>query len=1150
MNTTAAGTEPLGEPLGDSAARDRISTDHAHTLFVVAGAGTGKTTALVSRIVNLVASGRSDLLNLAAITFTEAAAGELRDRVRSALDRAARGDDPNVATEMSQAKCAVARRNIDDAALCTLHAFAQRIIATSPLQVGVPPRFDVVDEIESARQFQVRWSRLLDDLLSDPHVADAITLGLVLGIRLADWRSIANALHQQWDRISEDPSLAQHDHDVVPELAIIDATPVLQAIDAVLALRVHCNDPTDKLLGHIQKFVPLREAIANTADFDLIELLAAKFPGAKNGQQGAWHVPKSEVKHAVDAAHEARTEFRRKLARSIFSIVTPRIASWCLDGARQRARDGLLEFHDLLVGARDLLSDAAVRAHIAQRYQYLLIDEFQDTDPLQIELAMTLAQILPQSNTETPTGIRRWSSLEVEPGRLFFVGDPKQSIYRFRRADLDLYHRVEQLFPDGNVALTQNFRSVPGIINWVNAVFEGVLTATGGEGVQAAPLALTAHRAAITGPGPTVATFGSASSERAADLRDTEASDVAAIVLEAVDNWTVYDTRLGRERPAQLRDIALLLPTRAALDALDQAFDDADITARIESRSLVFSTTEVRELLAILEAINDPGEEIAIVAALRTPGFGCSDLALAQWSLAYGSWDYREPFPDSIDATNSVALGMLRLRNFHEQHWWRSVSDTISDVIDSLQLVALSTFHRRPRDRWRRVQFLLHHARTWDGTVAGADLGSFVFWARQQADDQASAVEVPVPEPDDDAVRIMTIHGSKGLEFPIVILAGVGASPAVRVPPVIFTPNGAEFTAGASDGRVETLGYIAARGNEITHEVAERARLLYVAATRARDHLVISRHHNSTRASRSPAAVMESHIDQGAAPMFEPSTFTTAATPRVQTSSSRVSSSRGASTRDVLDATLERYATALNRAAQPSVVSATKIAQYLHESAASEDSQSVSVLDESSGQLDAVERPPWQRGRSASALGRAVHAVLQYCDLEGGTDVLAFAHEQSVAEHIPGRRDEIAQRVHHVRSSPTVRRALEQRYWREVPVATEINGYTVEGYIDLLFEHDGQLTVVDYKTDSVSSGGDVAIAAQRYAPQAAAYALAVEGALGRAVHNATFIFATPSGAIEHDVVDLEAAKEQIRNALTQQRGQLHAIGRDHQSVGW
>src|SRR4051812_24440701 len=175
----------------DQAARDRIRIDHDNTLFVVAGAGTGKTTALVSRVVALVAEGRTELDDLAAITFTEAAAAELRDRIRGALELAARGDDPNVQSAEGRARCATARTRIDDAALTTLHGFAQRLLARFPIEAGVPPRFEVVDEIEAAISFDESWRVLTDELLTDPELEDPLLTALTLDVGMRRWRDIA-----------------------------------------------------------------------------------------------------------------------------------------------------------------------------------------------------------------------------------------------------------------------------------------------------------------------------------------------------------------------------------------------------------------------------------------------------------------------------------------------------------------------------------------------------------------------------------------------------------------------------------------------------------------------------------------------------------------------------------------------------------------------------------------------------------------------------------------------------------------------------------------------------------------------------------------------------------------------------------------------
>ncbi len=1112
----------------DEREREQIRTEHDRTLFVVAGAGTGKTTALVSRIVALVAAGHTDLSDLAAITFTEAAAGELRDRVRTALERAARGEDPLIVSDTERTRCRTARDRVDDGALCTLHAFAQRILATAPLHAGIPPRFAVVDEIEAAINFDRRWSDFLDELLSLPELEPTLTQALVLDITLAHWRSIATSLHAQWDRVPRPEGIHNS------QLPAIDCTELVRALDAVAALREHCRDPDDKLLERINIVATTRDYILaerDHGDLDLLTaLIVAPIPTFAYGKQPMWAIPKPEIKAAFDALHAARDRLFEERAAAIFAIVTPHVFAWCRSGARERANSGLLEFHDLLVLARDLLrASAGVRHTIAQRYRYLLIDEFQDTDPLQIELAMLLAT----DRADDDTIADSWSEMTVEPGRLFFVGDPKQSIYRFRRADLDLYARAQSRFADGSVALTENFRSVPGIIAWVNATFEGVFATTAFESVQARPMALVANRAELAGAGPVVATFGASSTDTAADLRSAEANDVAAIVNAAVGHWTVQDQRTRLPRLARLNDIALLLPTRSSLDAIDRAFDAADITARIESRSLVFATSEVRDLLSILEAINDPGDAISIVASLRSPGFACSDRALAQWSIAHGSWDYRSAPPHDIPSDHPVAAAMATLRMLHTVRQWRSVSDTVAAIIDTLYLEPLAVIHRRPRDRWRRIRFLLHHARVWDDVSGPSGLGGFVAWVREQSSEGASAVEVPVPEPDDDAVRVLTVHGSKGLEFPIVIFAGLGATPAVRQLPVLFTETGPRFRAGRAALPVASRGYEEAKSREAQHETAERARLLYVGATRARDHLVISRHHNERRATKSLAALLEPHFEVATSRHFSHTDLHPTLDPELAVGSNPEHNTAtphavapplpALTTPRAIDDALATQRAILEGASNPAALSATGVAQWMRDT------------NDAGGDRDdqlGDDRAPWQRGRAGSALGRAVHGVLQFCDLVTGADVDHLATEQAAAEHIPTRVHEIAALVHSVRTSAVVTQAVAGRYWREVPVGATIDGVVIEGYIDLLFEADGQMVVVDYKTDHAPTDADIDRAVGRYAPQAATYALAVERALDRPVDAAIFVFARASVAIERVVDDLDAAKRQVVAALT------------------
>ena len=182
----------------DAAARDAIRDLHEATLFVEAGAGTGKTTALVERVVSLIARGRVEIRQIAAITFTEAAAGELRDRIRTRLEQSA--TDPVLAPDERE-RCRAALEDVDDAALSTLHGFAQRILAEHPLEAGLPPRFEVVDDVEAAVRFEERWGQFLDALVADPELEPVLLPALALGVDFDHLRRVARVLHEHYERL-------------------------------------------------------------------------------------------------------------------------------------------------------------------------------------------------------------------------------------------------------------------------------------------------------------------------------------------------------------------------------------------------------------------------------------------------------------------------------------------------------------------------------------------------------------------------------------------------------------------------------------------------------------------------------------------------------------------------------------------------------------------------------------------------------------------------------------------------------------------------------------------------------------------------------------------------------------------------------------
>ena len=296
-----------------------------------------------------------------------------------------------------------------------------------------------------------------------------------------------------------------------------------------------------------------------------------------------------------------------------------------------RRSEGEANFRDLLVWARNVLRDnPATRSYFQRRYSHILIDEFQDTDPLQAEIAFYLA-----AEPDADVKDRPWHTLPLTPGKLFVVGDDKQAIYRFRGADMGVTQTVKdsgQLVP---LSLSENRRSQEPLLDWVNAVFGECGLMEYDPGIQAQYSALTPNAELQNEDmDASVRLFGEPVELTAAPTRRREAQHLANIIVSSIadDNGLkVYDKVLGQVRNAKLQDICILIRSRTGLNVLTRQLEIAGIPYRIEGGSLLFDTQEVRDLLNCLRAIDDPSDEVSVVAALRSPAFACSDLDLLRW---------------------------------------------------------------------------------------------------------------------------------------------------------------------------------------------------------------------------------------------------------------------------------------------------------------------------------------------------------------------------------------------------------------------------------------------------------------------------------------------------------------------------------------
>ncbi|MCX7620670.1 MAG: UvrD-helicase domain-containing protein [Acidimicrobiales bacterium] len=1114
----------------DAGARRRIHEDHASTLFVEAGAGTGKTSALVQRVVALLVQGKvRNMRSLAAITFTEKAAAELRDRIRHELEVVAGGGTDHSPEAVQRAHVALAQ--IDEAAIGTLHGFAQRLISEFPLEAGVPAGFEVRDPVSAAIDFGERWGIFVDDLFADANTEELLARGFALGLRLAHLREVAAEFHENWDRLVDVTFDTTASNGIVAER-------LLDSLRSCVELAA--AHPRDRLAqAVVEEFGPfverLEALIGGTAlrpsaailgpDHELLIELLEETPSFSFGNRGSR--TDAAILRLRKLLGEAEDELLRLLAslrRGVLLPLLERVRRFTLEGVTERLAAGQLEFHDLLVLARQLLRDhAEVRKVLSHRFDVILIDEFQDTDPLQLDIAVLLAL------AEIEYVPDRWHEGTLTEGKLFFVGDPKQSIYRFRRADIALYDRAKAVLGAGSpLELVTNFRTVPGIIDWVNEVF-GRLLGAGVAEAQPAYLPLVAGRQSGSGhadlPAPVLTLGGPHGNLRMGEIRELEALDIAAAIRHLHDSGYEIEPRGEDRRALRFDDIAILLPTRTALGDIERALEVAEVPYRVESRSLVFGSDEVRELVNILQAIDNPADEVALVAALRSPGFACSDRDLAEYRAAGGRWAFYAQVPDGLTEHNPVPVALQELRALHELRPWISVSKLIERVISQCQLVELARAQRRTRDSWRRLRLVLDEARAFMA-AGGTDLGEFLEWVTQQAELGAARVEAIVPEPDHDAVRILTIHAAKGLEFPVVVLAGLNVAHRPRTDRVIWDVDGrVEVAIGLKAERFTTEGYEALAEQEQVMDALERQRLLYVACTRARDLLVLSLHHKE-RADCHAATLWAIHQDLPpdlVAPFPLPDelvasdgedradqspvadTFPATAPSQESTTIQVLESEELA---EALEAWQRTHASLVDRISQPEVVVPSKL-----------------YGSEANTTVVAV-----RRGRAGTAVGRAVHGTLQVIDLERPDDLEAIASAQAAQEGVPTLAATVVALARAALASDPVREAVSGgRYWREMFVVAPLGKRVIEGYIDLLYERaDGTFAVIDYKTDQAANEAELDAALAGYRLQGAAYAVAVEEALGVTVSRCAFVFCKAGGAVVRELFDLADAMAEVR----------------------
>ena len=1169
--STSLGRGKAAAPDTDEESRRIIREELDLTLVVEAAAGTGKTTELVNRIVRVLAEGRANVREIVAVTFTEKAAGELKLRLRQQLETDRRlASSPEAAARLDEAV-----QNLEEARVSTIHGFCADLLRERPVEARVDPLFRVLTEGQAERLFSEAFGVWFQSILESPsegvrrslrrtsrgaRPGDVDEDGPMERLRraafdLAEWRDFRGA----WTREPFDR-----------EGAIAAIVPLMHALADVSKSPSYAGDnlfldtePVRRLSADLAGAA----APETAADYDglesqLVDLRRNR--DFKRGRKGsgptyAKGVPRARVLEARDLLVQALDEFQLRADADLAALLHDELLE-CVDRyQRLKAREGALDFLDLLLHARDLVRDnTAVRNHFQGRFRCLFVDEFQDTDPLQAELLLLLASQDP--------GETRWHHVDPVPGKLFLVGDPKQSIYRFRRADVHVYRQVcEQLVARGAsfVELRRSFRGVENLQRVINAAFAIVMDGNI-DTRQARYVPLEPSRADHPGQPSVVALpVPKPYAQRFVSARAIEESlpDAVGAYIEWLvkhSGWTVTERRDPETRvPIEARHICILFRrfvsygediTRTYVEALEAR----GIKHLLVGGRAFHGREEIETLRAALMAIEWPDDQLSVFATLRGALFALGDEDLLEYHHLAGSFHpFRIPktLPTGLEP---VRQALTCLADWHRLRNRRPVAETISDVLGSTR--AHVSFVLRPGGEQvlANVLHVAELARQYE-MDGGMSFRGFVEALREAATG-GQAAEAPILEEGSDGVRLMTVHKAKGLEFPVVILADITAR---------LTPFDASRHIDSERERcaLRIGGWSPKDLNdnkamELLREEKEGERVAYVAATRARDLLVVpavgdgpypdgwvaplnaavypleDARRVQARAAGCPEFVSKDSVLSR--PDGDPATRLTVCPGQHEFTSDRgpysvvwwspepAVLSLGAQApfglrrddlivKDVPPAVLRRgldtyhawkaeRQAAIDAAHQVSidVMTTTAAAMNAHLAPIGDEIEVTTEMVEGAltdaRDAAAPGRPGGQR------FGSLVHALIADMPLDDANAEtirrLAAAHGR-VLGAIPAEVAAAEYLVRRLANHPVLRAAAsaarEGRCYREMPVTWRTDsGAVIEGVVDLAYADETGFVVVDFKTDRELDG-----AADRYHRQIRIYAAAVAAATGQ-----------------------------------------------------
>ena len=831
--------------VADEEGRTAIRGELGVCMMVEAAAGTGKTTMMVDRMIALLSKPACSIHELAAVTFTRKAAAELRSRFQLKLEEKLR--DPAF-SENAFLQAALA--NIEKCFIGTIHSFCARLLRERPIEAGVEISFREIDEDEDSIFRNAAW----DDHLARLHAAGDPILAELHNAGIA-----VNDLREGFSRYASFPD--------VPEWPVaatdgVDFTLLRRMIEGVGsdAERISTLMPhrdQDDLMRRYSRVARMIDHADLASPPDLIailkELRRTRNPAIEANKWPSGKRQAAEERAGWQEHYNAASTWLNRLSRASYPLVLRTIQPVRALYDRMRAEAGVLNYQDLLIRAADLLRDKPhIRTYFKKRFTKLLVDEFQDTDPIQAEVMMLL--------TAKDTTEKQWEKCEPEPGSLFVVGDPKQSIYRFRRADIVTYTKVKEILTKSGgkiIHLQTNFRSSQPIIDWVNTVFRGRFKGPSEYEPEYVELLSVGAQGSGALPGAVIGNFLPADLTTKDALAEYESDLIARFILHAVENKMPIPRKkehlaLGWEPHARFDDFLIVTVRKDRLGVYASKLQKYGIPHQVTGGDALNQTAEIPLLKKCVSAVTQPDNPVALVAALRSELFGISDDALYLFKRGGGEFSFLSEVPAGFQHSEAEALSdaFSRLKRYSVLFKELPPVAAMESMVADMGLAASAAMNPEGNSRAGSLLKALELLRPIQRTAwTVGDLLDYLDTIQNSTEKRDA---IPDREEDKPFVRVMNLHKVKGLEAPVVFLAdpsGQNDSHVVRfhIDRTKGTPRGYLAVRDPNWEMEQYAPYIAMPADWESLEEKERAfqdaegtRLLYVAGTRACHQLIVT----------------------------------------------------------------------------------------------------------------------------------------------------------------------------------------------------------------------------------------------------------------------------------------------------------------------